>query len=72
MKAVGALVAGIAAGEIRLAGRRIDNLPYDVMRTVRGREIAWVADPLDALAEKYFSLPCSVMTPNDRRLESSG
>jgi benzoyl-CoA reductase/2-hydroxyglutaryl-CoA dehydratase subunit BcrC/BadD/HgdB len=29
-----------------------------------------IADPLDALAEKYFSLPCSVMTPNDRRLES--
>jgi benzoyl-CoA reductase/2-hydroxyglutaryl-CoA dehydratase subunit BcrC/BadD/HgdB len=29
-----------------------------------------LADPLDALAEKYFSLPCSVMTPNDRRLES--
>jgi benzoyl-CoA reductase/2-hydroxyglutaryl-CoA dehydratase subunit BcrC/BadD/HgdB len=29
-----------------------------------------IADPLDALAEKYFSLPCSVMTPNDRRMES--
>ncbi len=29
-----------------------------------------LADPLDAIAEKYFSLPCSVMTPNDRRLES--
>jgi benzoyl-CoA reductase/2-hydroxyglutaryl-CoA dehydratase subunit BcrC/BadD/HgdB len=27
------------------------------------------ADPLRALAEKYFSLPCSVMTPNDRRIE---
>lgn len=27
------------------------------------------ADPLRALAEKYFHLPCSVMTPNDRRLE---
>jgi benzoyl-CoA reductase/2-hydroxyglutaryl-CoA dehydratase subunit BcrC/BadD/HgdB len=27
------------------------------------------ADPLRALAEKYFALPCSVMTPNDRRLE---
>jgi benzoyl-CoA reductase/2-hydroxyglutaryl-CoA dehydratase subunit BcrC/BadD/HgdB len=27
------------------------------------------ADPLRALAEKYFSLPCSVMTPNDRRLD---
>jgi benzoyl-CoA reductase/2-hydroxyglutaryl-CoA dehydratase subunit BcrC/BadD/HgdB len=26
-------------------------------------------DPLRALAEKYFSLPCSVMTPNDRRID---
>ncbi|HSA79762.1 MAG TPA: ATP-binding cassette domain-containing protein, partial [Geminicoccaceae bacterium] len=29
----------IAAGEIRLAGRRIDNLPYEEMRRIRGREI---------------------------------
>jgi benzoyl-CoA reductase/2-hydroxyglutaryl-CoA dehydratase subunit BcrC/BadD/HgdB len=27
------------------------------------------ADPLRALAEKYFRLPCSVMTRNDRRLD---
>jgi len=27
------------------------------------------ADPLRALAEKYFHLPCSVMTPNHRRLD---
>jgi benzoyl-CoA reductase/2-hydroxyglutaryl-CoA dehydratase subunit BcrC/BadD/HgdB len=27
------------------------------------------ADPLRALAAKYFQLPCSVMTPNDRRLD---
>jgi benzoyl-CoA reductase/2-hydroxyglutaryl-CoA dehydratase subunit BcrC/BadD/HgdB len=26
-------------------------------------------DPLRSLAEKYFHLPCSVMTPNDRRLD---
>ncbi len=26
-------------------------------------------DPILALAEKYFHLPCSVMTKNDRRLE---
>ncbi|MHC4540997.1 MAG: 2-hydroxyacyl-CoA dehydratase, partial [Planctomycetota bacterium] len=26
-------------------------------------------DPIRALAEKYFRLPCSVMTRNDRRLE---
>jgi benzoyl-CoA reductase/2-hydroxyglutaryl-CoA dehydratase subunit BcrC/BadD/HgdB len=28
------------------------------------------ADPLRAIAEKYAHLPCSVMTPNTRRLES--
>ncbi len=27
------------------------------------------ADPIRALAEKYFRIPCSVMTPNDRRVE---
>jgi benzoyl-CoA reductase/2-hydroxyglutaryl-CoA dehydratase subunit BcrC/BadD/HgdB len=27
-------------------------------------------DPLRALAEKYFHLPCSVMTPNNRRLDT--
>jgi len=27
-------------------------------------------DPLRAIAEKYFHLPCSVMTPNDRRLDT--
>jgi benzoyl-CoA reductase/2-hydroxyglutaryl-CoA dehydratase subunit BcrC/BadD/HgdB len=27
-------------------------------------------DPLRALAEKYFRLPCSVMTRNDRRLQT--
>ena len=29
-------------------------------------------NPLRALAEKYFHLPCSVMTPNDRRLDVLG
>ncbi|MFZ1934324.1 MAG: double-cubane-cluster-containing anaerobic reductase [Thermoguttaceae bacterium] len=29
-------------------------------------------NPLRALAEKYFHLPCSVMTPNDRRLDILG
>jgi benzoyl-CoA reductase/2-hydroxyglutaryl-CoA dehydratase subunit BcrC/BadD/HgdB len=28
------------------------------------------SDPLRALADKYFHLPCSVMTPNGRRLET--
>ncbi|HLD36710.1 MAG TPA: double-cubane-cluster-containing anaerobic reductase [Planctomycetota bacterium] len=27
-------------------------------------------DPIQALAEKYFYLPCSVMTPNTRRLQA--
>jgi benzoyl-CoA reductase/2-hydroxyglutaryl-CoA dehydratase subunit BcrC/BadD/HgdB len=27
-------------------------------------------DPMRAIAEKYFRLPCSVMTPNDRRLDT--
>jgi len=31
---------------------------------------ALAADPLRAIAEKYFHLPCSVMTPNERRMES--
>ncbi|MFO1314839.1 MAG: ABC transporter ATP-binding protein [Burkholderiales bacterium] len=44
----------IAAGEIRLAGRRIDNLPYEAMRRVRGREIGAVfQDPLTSLNPLY-------------------
>jgi peptide/nickel transport system ATP-binding protein len=44
----------IAAGEIRLGGRRIDNLPYDAMRRVRGREIGAVfQDPLTSLNPLY-------------------
>ncbi|MFO1396563.1 MAG: ABC transporter ATP-binding protein [Burkholderiales bacterium] len=40
----------IGAGEIRLGGRRIDNLPYDAMRRVRGREIGAIfQDPLTSL-----------------------
>ncbi|MCC6195588.1 MAG: ABC transporter ATP-binding protein [Burkholderiales bacterium] len=44
----------IAAGQIRLAGRRIDNLPYEAMRHVRGREIGAVfQDPLTSLNPLY-------------------
>jgi peptide/nickel transport system ATP-binding protein len=44
----------IAAGEIRLAGRRIDNLPYETMRRIRGREIGAVfQDPLTSLNPLY-------------------
>jgi peptide/nickel transport system ATP-binding protein len=44
----------IAGGEIRLAGRRIDNLPYESMRKIRGREIGAVfQDPLTSLNPLY-------------------
>ena len=44
----------IAAGEIRLEGRRIDNLPYEEMRKVRGRHIGAIfQDPLTSLNPLY-------------------
>ncbi len=44
----------IAGGEVYLAGRRIDNLPYEKMRQVRGREIGMVfQDPLTSLNPLY-------------------
>ena len=44
----------IAGGSVRLAGRRIDNLPYDAMRAVRGREIGAIfQDPLTSLNPLY-------------------
>jgi peptide/nickel transport system ATP-binding protein len=44
----------IAGGEIRLAGRRIDNLPPEEMRHVRGREIGAIfQDPLTSLNPLY-------------------
>ncbi len=44
----------IAAGEIRLDGRRIDDLPPGQMRKVRGREIGAVfQDPLTSLNPLY-------------------
>ncbi|WP_284615815.1 ABC transporter ATP-binding protein [Aquabacterium humicola] len=40
----------VAAGEIRLAGQRIDNLPHDKMREIRGRQIGAIfQDPLTSL-----------------------
>jgi peptide/nickel transport system ATP-binding protein len=40
----------IAAGEVRLEGRRIDNLPHEEMRRLRGRRIGVVfQDPLTSL-----------------------
>ena len=44
----------IAGGEIRLSGRRIDNLPESAMRVIRGREIGAVfQDPLTSLNPLY-------------------
>jgi peptide/nickel transport system ATP-binding protein len=44
----------IAGGEIRLAGRRIDNLPQEALRRIRGREIGAVfQDPLTSLNPLY-------------------
>ena len=44
----------IASGEIRLAGRRIDNLPDNQMRRIRGKEIGAIfQDPLTSLNPLY-------------------
>jgi len=44
----------IAGGEIRLAGQRIDGLPYEQMRAIRGRRIGAIfQDPLTSLNPLY-------------------
>ena len=44
----------IASGEIRLEGQRIDNLPYEQMRKIRGRKIGAIfQDPLTSLNPLY-------------------
>ena len=44
----------VASGEIRFDGRRIDNLPYEQMRKVRGRQIGAIfQDPLTSLNPLY-------------------
>ena len=44
----------IGGGEIYLDGRRIDNLPYEEMRRIRGRQIGMVfQDPLTSLNPLY-------------------
>lgn len=44
----------IASGQILLEGRRIDNLPYDEMRQIRGRQIGAIfQDPLTTLNPLY-------------------
>src|SRR6476660_6228758 len=44
----------IAGGAIHFAGRRIDNLPYEAMRRIRGKEIGAIfQDPLTSLNPLY-------------------
>jgi len=44
----------VASGEILLEGRRIDNLPYNEMRKIRGRQIGAIfQDPLTSLNPLY-------------------
>jgi peptide/nickel transport system ATP-binding protein len=44
----------IAGGEIRLSGERIDNLPAEAMRRIRGRQIGAIfQDPLTSLNPLY-------------------
>jgi peptide/nickel transport system ATP-binding protein len=44
----------IAGGEIRLEGQRIDNLPYEQLRRIRGRRIGAIfQDPLTSLNPLY-------------------
>jgi peptide/nickel transport system ATP-binding protein len=44
----------IAGGEVHFDGRRIDNLPYEEMRKVRGRQIGAIfQDPLTSLNPLY-------------------
>ena len=44
----------VAAGEIHLEGERIDNLPYEKMRRIRGRRIGAIfQDPLTSLNPLY-------------------
>ncbi len=56
----------IAAGEILLDGRRIDNLAYEAMRKLRGKEIGAIfQDPLTSLNPLYtigFQLVESILT----------
>jgi peptide/nickel transport system ATP-binding protein len=44
----------VASGEIRFEGKRIDNLPYEAMRKLRGRHIGAIfQDPLTSLNPLY-------------------
>ena len=44
----------VAGGEVRLTGQRIDNLPHEAMRKIRGRRIGAIfQDPLTSLNPLY-------------------
>jgi peptide/nickel transport system ATP-binding protein len=44
----------ISAGQVRLEGRRIDNLPHEALRRIRGRKIGVIfQDPLTSLNPLY-------------------
>ncbi|WP_229837277.1 ABC transporter ATP-binding protein [Thalassobaculum fulvum] len=59
----------IASGEVLLEGRRIDNLPYEKMRRIRGKEIGAIfQDPLTSLNPLYSigrQLTETIMTHTD-------
>ena len=71
----------IAAGEVLLEGERIDNLPYDRLRKIRGKRIGMVfQDPLTSLNPLYrigdqivetirTHLPLSESAARDRAVE---
>jgi peptide/nickel transport system ATP-binding protein len=59
----------IAGGEIHFDGRRIDNLPYEQLRRIRGRHVGMVfQDPLTSLNPLYTvgrQLTETILTHND-------
>jgi len=59
----------VAEGSIELEGRRIDNLPYEKMRRIRGKQIGMVfQDPLTSLNPLYtvgFQLVETIRTHED-------
>ncbi|MCR9177372.1 MAG: ABC transporter ATP-binding protein [Alphaproteobacteria bacterium] len=59
----------VGAGEILLEGRRIDNLPYEQMRRIRGKQIGAIfQDPLTSLNPLYSvgrQLTETIMTHTD-------
>src|SRR5205809_7651991 len=65
----------IGAGEVRLDGRRIDNLPPEALRRIRGREIGAVfQDPLTSLNPLYTigrQLVETIMTHLDLSLSAA-